>query len=136
MSMSMTVMLVLIGVGLAQIYFIVRMQRAFADLAQTHERVSRLGAAVGVLTDTCECGFRTLADEIGRALEDVSRPAPPRREATRRVRDAARKGLPLAAIAASEQMSEGEVRLRLQMPMRPSKTSTRKEGKHRAVRPS
>src|SRR5688572_2079365 len=94
-------MAVLIGVGLAQIYFLVRLRRTAVDIARMSERVGRLDAAVSVLTDTCDSGFRTIADEIGRALEAVNPPAP-KRQATRRVRTAASNGNSVAAIAAAE----------------------------------
>lgn len=118
--MVTVVMAALIAVVLVQIYFMVRMRRSAYELGRMHERVTRLDAAVNVLTDTCDCGFRTIAEEIGRALDHVNRP--PKRSATRRVRAAALTGLPVAAIAASEQMSEGEVRLRMQMPARTART--------------
>jgi hypothetical protein len=108
------VMAALIAVVLVQIYFLARMRRSAFELGRMHERVTRLDAAVNVLTDTCDCGFRTIAEEIGRALDHVNRPV--KRSASRRVRAAAMGGAPVAAIAAAEQMSEGEVRLRLQLP--------------------
>jgi hypothetical protein len=112
--MTIYVLVILIAVGLAQVYFLVRLQRGAMDLMRIEERAGRLDTAVHVLTDTCETGFRSIAREIGRAPIEMS--APPKKSANRRLRTAARTGQSVAAIAAAERMSEGEVRLRLQMP--------------------
>jgi hypothetical protein len=112
--MTIYVLVILIAVGLAQVYFLVRLQRSAMDLMRIEERAGRLDTAVHVLTDTCETGFRSIAREIGRAPVEMS--PPPKKSANRRVRTAARTGQTIAAIAAAERMSEGEVRLRLQMP--------------------
>jgi hypothetical protein len=112
--MTIYVLVILIAVGLAQVYFLVRLQRGAMDLMRIEERAGRLDTAVHVLTDTCETGFRSIAREIGRAPAEMS--PLPKKGANRRLRTAARTGESIAAIAAAERMSEGEVRLRLQMP--------------------
>jgi hypothetical protein len=112
--MTIYVLVILIAVGLAQVYFLVRLQRGAMDLMRIEERAGRLDTAVHVLTDTCETGFRSIAREIGRAPIEMS--PPPKKGANRRLRTAAHTGQSIAAIAAAERMSEGEVRLRLQMP--------------------
>jgi hypothetical protein len=112
--MTIYVLVILIAVGLAQVYFLVRLQRGAMDLMRIEERAGRLDTAVHVLTDTCETGFRSIAREIGRAPVEMS-PAP-KKSANRRLRTAAGTGQSIAAIAAAERMSEGEVRLRLQLP--------------------
>ena len=114
-------------IGLAQIYVLVRLRRTTRDLGRLQERASRLEPAISVLTDTCESGFRTVAEEIGRTLDAVNRPAP-KPSPNRRVRAAARNGSSVAAIAAAEQMSEGEVRLRLQLPSKNGKPE--RKGRH------
>lgn len=79
-------------------------------------RVAHLAAGVTLLTDTTEIGLRDAAVEIGRlaARPETARPAP-RATAQRRVSGAARRGRSIQDIAAKEQMSEGEVRLRLNL---------------------
>jgi hypothetical protein len=112
--MTIYVLVILIAVGLAQVYFLVRLQRSAMDLMRIEERAGRLDTAVHVLTDTCETGFRSIAREIGRTPIEMS--PSPKKSANRRLRTAAHTGQSIAAIAAAERMSEGEVRLRLQMP--------------------
>jgi hypothetical protein len=134
MVMTTVMMGVLGGVGLVQIYFLARLRRACLDIGRVHDRVARLDAAVNVLTDTCDCGFRSIAEEIGRTAAGVNRPAP-KRSASRRVRTAARNGSSVAAIAAAEEMSEGEVRLRLQLPVRAQAAAADHAGKPAARQP-
>ena len=85
-------------------------------LARLDERLAHLVASMSLLTDTAEGGLRDVAAEIQRLA--TARPAAKRktRSATeRRVSGAARRGKSVRQIAADEQMSEGEVRLRLQL---------------------
>jgi hypothetical protein len=63
-----------------------------------------------------EGGLQDVAREVGRLGAASAVAAPRARAATqRRVRTAAKRGRPVTDIAASEQMSEGEVRLMLQL---------------------
>lgn len=79
-------------------------------------RLAGLTAAVTLLTDTMEGGLQDVAREVGRLGAASVAPAPRTRAATqRRVRTAAKRGRAVTDIAASEQMSEGEVRLMLQL---------------------
>ena len=81
--------------------------------------MARLTEALALLTDTTETGFRSLTEQI------VSRhrsPAPGARRAeqairttTSRVVRASKQGQTAIEIAAAEQVSEGEVRLRLNL---------------------
>jgi hypothetical protein len=91
---------------------VLRQQRSIEHL---DDRFSRLTAGVSLLTDTTECGLRDVAQEVDR----LGRVAPAKRgnnaTVTRRIRTAARRGRKVADIAAAEQVSEGEVRLRLQL---------------------
>jgi hypothetical protein len=128
--MTIYVLVILIAVGLAQVYFLVRLQRSAMDLMRIEERAGRLDTAVHVLTDTCETGFRSIAREIGRAPIEMSPPA--KKSANRRLRTAARTGQSVAAIAAAERMSEGEVRLRLQMPSNGRRNANGNSNAHRA----
>jgi hypothetical protein len=79
-------------------------------------RMTHLLAGVSLLTDTMEGGLRDVAAEVNRlgAAKDVARPRA-RAATQRRVAGAARRGRTVQDIAASEQVSEGEVRLRLQL---------------------
>ncbi len=80
-------------------------------------RVASLTAAVTLLTDTMEGGLQDVAREVGRLGAAASAASAPRARAAtqRRVRTAAKRGRRVTDIAASEQMSEGEVRLMLQL---------------------
>ena len=82
-------------------------------LDRVHARLTNHGDALSLLTDTSENGFGAIARELDR-LATVD-PKPARRATTRRVATAARKGRSVRDIAASEQVSEGEVRLRLHL---------------------
>jgi hypothetical protein len=101
----------LLGGGLVWVH--VQTQKAIERL---DDRVSHLLAGVSLLTDTTEGALRDVATEITRlaAVRDAAaRPAA--RTTTKRVSTAARRGRSVQDIAASEQVSEGEVRLRLQL---------------------
>jgi hypothetical protein len=78
--------------------------------------MAHLLAGVSLLTDTTEGALRDVAAEITRlaAVKDAKRPGA-RAATQRRVAGAARRGRTVQDIAASEQVSEGEVRLRLQL---------------------
>jgi len=80
------------------------------------DRIAHLLAGVSLLTDTTEGALRDVATEIQRlaATPDTSRPRP-RAATQRRIAGAASRGTTVQDIAATEEMSEGEVRLRLQL---------------------
>ena len=85
-------------------------------LAALENRVTQLTAGIALLTDTTEVGLRDVATEIGRlAAPAVTAPARPRPRAVtqRRIAGAAKRGRSVQEIAALEDVSEGEVRLRL-----------------------
>lgn len=87
-----------------------------AAIDRLDDRLAHLVAGVSLLTDTTEGALRDIATEIGRlaAVSDGSRP----RTGTagqRRVATASRRGHTIQDIAAMEEMSEGEVRLHLQL---------------------
>jgi DNA-binding NarL/FixJ family response regulator len=82
-------------------------------LSRIDQRVAQLTAALALLTDTAEAGFADLHRADTRATDAT---APTRRaNRQRRVRTAAQRGRSTRDIAAAEQLSEGEVRLMLQM---------------------
>lgn len=85
-------------------------------LARIDERLAHLTAGISLLTDTAESGLRDVAQEIERMVPPVTSAKPKARSVTqRRLSSAARRGKSIKDIAAAEGMSEGEVRLRLQL---------------------
>ena len=78
-------------------------------------RVANLLAGLSLLTDTTETGLRDVAAEVARLTGTAARPKARSRTAHRRITGAARRGESIQAIAAAEQISEGEVTLRLSM---------------------
>ena len=84
-----------------------------AAIERLDDRIAHLMAGVSLLTDTTETGLRDVAMEIGR-LSATQGPTP-RRPTQRRVARAARAGQTVMDIAAAEGVSEGEVRLHLEM---------------------
>ena len=88
-------------------------------IAKLGDRIAHLAAGISLLTDTVEGGLRDVAQEIermGAAAKTAPAPKPKTRAvAQRRVTTAARRGRSVQDIAATEKMSESEVRLRLQL---------------------
>jgi hypothetical protein len=100
---------------LAQSVAIWRMSRATRGAARLNERLSHFAEALALLTDTTEAGLTNVAAELERtgrrrAARSVSRGA-----AAKRITSAARNGRDVGEIAATEVMSESEVRLHLSM---------------------
>jgi hypothetical protein len=104
-------------IGTAWVLLLWRTVRAMRAMAGLEARVVRLTEAISLLADTTESGFRTVTEQFTARAAALPAPAParPRRTTTSRVTRAARLGLPVAEIAAAEQVSEGEVQLRLHM---------------------
>lgn len=95
------------------------------------DRIAHLAAGISLLTDTVEGGLRDVAQELERQGAVKASPRPKVRAATqRRVTTAARRGRSVRDIAATEKMSEGEVRLRLQL----ANAAATREKAHAAVR--
>ncbi|MEZ5316936.1 MAG: hypothetical protein R2752_05995 [Vicinamibacterales bacterium] len=90
--------------------------RRLRALRRIEERMSRLADGVALLTDTTESGLSTVIREVEHLR---GRPggakAGGRAAVSRRVARAARTGQDVGAIAASERLSESEVRLHLSM---------------------
>jgi hypothetical protein len=100
-----------LGLVVLQIGVTVWLVKALRTVRTLDERVAHLGDAMALLSETAESGFRAVATEVERL-----RVAQPRRHdarTTARIATAARRGRTLQEIAATEQVSEGEVRLRL-----------------------
>ena len=89
-------------------------------LGRFDQRLAHLTDALSLLTETAEAGFRTNAAELGRLGERPTGGRAVSMTATDRVLRAERLGQSLQQIAADEQMSEGEVRLRLHLADRPA----------------
>jgi DNA-binding NarL/FixJ family response regulator len=106
---------------LAMMVWMRAQQRAAVD--RLEDRVSHLAAGLSLLTDTTETGLRDIALELSRLSAAASAATPkPRAVTQRRMAGAARRGRSVQDIAAEEQVSEGEVRLRLEL------EKSRKEG--------
>jgi len=112
-------------VGLVQIALSWKLMEGLYQVRRADDRLAHLADALGLLTETNESGFRAMALEVGRlgesrALKDTPRPS------TRRVATAVRRGRSVEEIAAAEQVSEGEVRLRLHMANEQKRTKSKK----------
>ena len=89
----------------------VRQQRRIDAL---EGRVANLLAGLALLTDTTETGLRDVTAEVARLTGSTARPRA-RTTTHRRIAGAVKRGQSVQAIAAAEQISEGEVKLRLSM---------------------
>lgn len=98
---------------LAETLLLWRVARALTALDGFEDRLAHFGGALTLLTETTEAGFRSLAIELARTGKVGGAGAS--RGVTRRVVRASRQGRSPLEIAAREQMSEGEVRLRLHL---------------------
>jgi hypothetical protein len=94
-----------------------RLVRALRHTVELEQRVTRLQEGINLLTDTAETGFRQVAAEVERLSSAAASaaPAPASRPTAVRLRAATRRGRTVKDIAAAEQVSEGEVRLRLSL---------------------
>jgi len=99
---------------LAQVGLAWRAARLARRAADHQERLERLADALSLLTETSESGFKAVAAELERiGVAGLGRRADA--STTRRVMRAARRGQSVPQIAAEEQVSEGEVHLRLKV---------------------
>jgi hypothetical protein len=112
-EIEMVMMGVIAGAGLIQLVVVWRLVALARTLAQQEARLRQYGEALALLTDTSESGFQAVARELERL--GAAPPRQARRSPVRRMAAAARKGRSVAEIAAAEEMSEGEVRLRLHL---------------------
>ncbi|MBI4475682.1 MAG: hypothetical protein HY654_00825 [Acidobacteria bacterium] len=118
-----------------QAWLLWRLSRQMGEAARVGTRMTTLGEALSLLTETSEAGFAALAKELNR-IADERRPGPPPRApqrdgtgrrsskhvsrhgrnndaVTSRLIAATRRGKSLQEVAAAERVSEGEARLRL-----------------------
>lgn len=118
-----------------------RLLGALRNVQRLDEKLGHFGDAMSLLTETTETGFRAVAAELDRVTPAATAGAPiaatsiaragrasasagstlnalkkiaPRTSAAR-INDAARRGRTVTEIAAAEELSEGEVRLRLHL---------------------
>jgi hypothetical protein len=103
-------LLLLVFQGLLTFYLV----RAIRRLTPLQQRVSHFGDALSLLTETADAGFRAVAVEVERLGARAIR-QPASRATTARVARASQRGRSIQEIAAAEQVSEGEVRLRLHL---------------------
>ena len=101
-------------VGFVQAALLWRLVRLGRDLRTYDARLAHLSDALSLLTETTEASFRAVALEVERLAASESSLAA-NRASTRRVAAAARRGRSVQEIAATEKVSEGEVRLRLHL---------------------
>lgn len=117
---------------LALISVVLRQQKA---IERMEERMGHLLAGISLLTDTTEGGLRDVAMEVGRATAPATKPRA-RAATTRRISGAAKRGRTVREIAAAEQLSEGEVRLRMDlheaMPRHKVNENTKSDSKTKA----
>jgi hypothetical protein len=106
----------IIAVGIAlEIGLFVCLVLVTRRLGRFDQRLAHLTDALSLLTETAEAGFRANAAEIGRLGERAPGERDPSLDVTSRLARAVRRGRSVQQIAADEQISEGEVRLRLHL---------------------
>jgi hypothetical protein len=104
---------------LVQGWILWRLLGAVGIVPRMEEKLAHFGDALTLLTETTEGGFRAVASELDRASHSattngVKKPVLPK-PTSARMTAAARRGRTVEEIAATEQVSEGEVRLRLHL---------------------
>ncbi len=102
-----------------------RLARATSSSVRTEEKIGHFADALSLLTETTETGFRALAAEMERGVPARNAKgvkSASTRTSSARVSAAARKGRSIPEIAAAEQVSEGEVRLRLHLARQAART--------------
>ncbi|MGE3276365.1 MAG: hypothetical protein AB7O67_14730 [Vicinamibacterales bacterium] len=117
-------------VCLVQGVLLFRVLRMLGAMERAEDRLSQFSGALALLTETTESGFRALALELGR-LGKTGAAAASSRSTNGRVSRAAKRGRSVPEIAAAEDVSEGEVRLRLSLAER---GRTAKENGHASLR--
>lgn len=123
----------LIAVGTVQVWMLWHLARAMGEVGRLEERVTNAAGGLQLLTETTEAGFGAIAAELARLSEQ--RPPAPKRPTGRRIAAAARRGRPVSEIAASEGVSEGEVRLRVHLTDAEHERARDKRRTHAKMRP-
>lgn len=96
----------------AQSFVIVRVTRALNAVRKFGDRLAHLTSALELLTDTTEAGLGNVATALEKGAPQRAVRAT-RSATSKRITAAARRGGSIEAIAASELMSESEVRLHM-----------------------
>jgi hypothetical protein len=124
-------------VGAAQAVVLWVVSRRLNRLDQVEARLGHLTDALTLLAETAESGFRANAQEVARIADGMTpKTAIASRTTTKRVATAAKKGRAVSDIAAAEQVSEGEVNLRLHLAEAAARSKGRRtsEANHGSVR--
>lgn len=112
--MTGDVMTTALGAAAAlQLVLMIQLWRTSRAAVRGGRRIEQLTSALELLADTTESGFVNVAAELTRVGARPMAPTTTRRATTRRIAAAVRQGRPLAEVAASEGLSESEVRLHL-----------------------
>jgi hypothetical protein len=109
--MGAAALVVVVTQGLS--LWLTRQQRR--GLNSLGERICGLTSATTLLTESTESAIRDVLNQLERQATINARASNTSTSKTRRVTGAARRGLTVKQIAAAEQMSEGEVRLRAKL---------------------
>lgn len=121
-----TVLLVLIG--LVELAVLGGMVRIVREQRRVAGRIEHLSDALALLTEAAETGFRANAVEISRMASRAGVRSASTQAVAARIARAREKGRSIADIAASEQLSEGEVGLHLHLAgQRPVSDSGKRE---------
>ena len=107
---------------LVQGWILWRLLGAVGVVQRMDEKIAHFGDALTLLTETAEGGFRAVASELDRAgLQAVTatpagkKPVALPKPTSARMTAAAKRGRSVEEIASTEQVSKGEVRLRLHL---------------------
>jgi hypothetical protein len=114
---------VLTVVLIGQSYLLWRLTQSLGGVHKLDEKFGHFADALSLLTETTESGFKAVAAELDRSAarpndgpaKAAIKKAMPAPSTAARISAAARKGRTVPEIAAAEELSEGEVRLRLHM---------------------
>ncbi len=86
-----------LAVALVQVVVLVRLARTATDITRMHDRLTRMVAALDLLTDTAETGFRQFADHLEQRAPSAQAAAAP----AKRPEGAARRTAPAPVQAAA-----------------------------------
>ncbi len=108
-------MIVVAGMALVQLLVVWRVSTRLRLVARVDERLSHFAEALALLTDTTEAGLSNIASEMEQASRRRVSRGGSRIATAKRIVTAVRRGRSLEEIAASEALSESEIRLHLEM---------------------
>jgi hypothetical protein len=125
---------------LVQGWILWRLLGAVGVVQRLDDKLSHFGDALTLLTETTEGGFRAVASELDRTAQTSGTSAGHMgakkvvapRPTNARMTAAAKRGRSVEEIAATEQVSEGEVRLRLHLAKQAAQAKTTRTRRGRA----